>query len=292
MTGLVYARIVKAFAWFCIAIFVLLSSAFLFLLVKNGLHAFVVLLGEEKSNLLTEILFHRTHLWHKLLPAIVGTATVIVMTLMFATPVGVVIGVWSSLFAKPKIKKFNDFVLHLLMSTPSIVLGFAGYLVIIFVRQTLDLNAKPCLLLSTACLSLLVLPVLIRSTENAVNQVPDEVKRTGLSLGFTSVQNALFVILPSARRGIGRGVFLATIRAAEDTAVIMLTGAVADAILPKGFTEPFSSLSIQILYGVTENRGAHDHMIVSATTLVLISLTFCLSFLGERYVGGKAYAQS
>ncbi len=286
-----YARMVRVLAWFCVLIFMFLSSAFLFLLVRNGFRAFYILMGQERSNLLTELLFHRTHLWHRLLPAILGTSSVIALTLLFATPLGVVIGVWSSLFAKPKFKKFNDFVLHLLMSTPSIVLGFAGYLVIIFVRENLGLNANPCLLLSTACLSLLVLPVLIRSTENAVNQVPHELKRTGISFGFSPVQNALFVILPSARRGIGRGVFLATIRAAEDTAVIMLTGAVADAILPRGFTQPFSSLSIQILYGITENRGTQDHLLVSATTLVLISLTFFLSFLGERYVGGTAYVQ-
>ncbi len=286
-----FEKNITIFAWVCTLVFLLLSGTLLYLLLRNGLHAFYVLISDHENYGSVPVLFHRIHLLQRLVPAILGTVAVIMLTLILASPLGIAIGVWSSLFATPSLKKLINFVVQLLSSTPSIVLGFAGYFAILFVRQEFALEAKPCLLLAGLCLSLLVLPVLIRTTENSLNQVSEELKLTGLSLGLSPMQNALFVLLPKARRGVGRGIFLATVRAAEDTAVIMLTGAVADAILPNGLIDPFCSLSIQILYGITENRGMHDQLVVFATSLVLVTLTFLLSLIGERFVGGRSYAQ-
>ncbi len=277
-------RFAKYFAWTCAFIFLVLSASFLYVLVSQGIASFYILLSDPQY---AELSYFKIPLIRKLIPAVFGTLLVIFLTLVIASPLGISMGVWSQFFAKVRLKKFVNFILLLLSSTPSIVLGFSGYFAILFMRQHLDLHAQPCLILSALCLSLLVLPVLVRSTENALSQLPEGLKMTGLSLGLSPLQNAVFVLLPKARRGIGRGLFLATLRAAEDTAIILLTGAVADAIFPHSLTDSFSSLSIQILIGITENRGAHDHRIVYATTLVLVTLTFTLSFLSERLVGGK-----
>lgn len=270
---------VEAASLFCFLLFMFLACSFLFLLLQNGLHAFSVLFAMKESTL------------PRLLPAVLGTMSVVLLTLVIAGPLGVIIGIWSSFFASSLFKKILDIHIHILSSTPSIVIGFLGYFFILFVRQKFGLQARPCLLLSAVCLSFLVLPVLIRSTEHAIQQVPDKEKFSGLHLGFTPLQNAFYVVLPHARQGISHGVYLATVRAAEDTAVIMLTGAVADSILPTGLSEPFSSLSLQILYGITEHRGAQDQLFVFATSLVLISMTFTLSFLGEFFTKGKRHGR-
>jgi phosphate transport system permease protein len=277
----------KIFSWTSVFIFLILSGVFLYVLVRNGFSGFYVLLSSSFDGDFSLAAFSKTHLIHKLIPAIYGTLLVISLTLFFAAPLGIAIGVWSQLFAGAHLKRVIHFILQLLSSTPSIVLGFAGYFAILFMRQHFGLQAHPCLLLSALCLSLLVLPVLVRSTENALSQLPEGLKITGLSLGLSPLQNALFVLLPRARKGIGRGLFLATLRVAEDSAVILLTGAVADAMFPQSLTDSFSTLSIQILIGSMENRGAQDHRIVDATTLVLVTLTFFLSFLSEKLVGGK-----
>ena len=95
-------------------------------------------------------------------------------------------------------------------------------------------QANTGLLLSASCLALLVLPYLILMTQTALEALPHELRLAGLSLGFTPWQNIVHVLLPAAGRGILSGVILAVGRAAEDTAVILLTGVVANSGLPSG----------------------------------------------------------
>ncbi len=284
----------KLLAWTSALLFLIVSTSFLYLLFSNGLRAFYILLSDPTSMITAyplPLLLHRFFLVQRIFPAVIGTLSVISLAVFFAAPLGIAIGIWLSFFASPHSKRIMHFVIQLLASTPSIVLGFAGYCTMLWIRQKWGLAARPCLLLAALSLCLLILPVLIRATENSLLLVSKSLNLTGLALGFSPLQNAIFLILPKARRGIGRGIFLATVRAAEDTAIIMLTGAVADAVWPNGLLDPFSSLSVQVLYGISEYRGVHDQLVIFATSLVLVSLTFLLSYIGERCVSGKPHAK-
>ena len=110
--------------------------------------------------------------------------------------------------------------------------------------------------LLTLSLALLVLPYLILSTHSALEGLPHSLQVAGLSLGFTPWQNLVHILIPAASRGILSGVILAVGRAAEDTAVILLTGVVANAGAPQSLTDKFTALPFHIYYLAAEHRTA------------------------------------
>ncbi len=101
-------------------------------------------------------------------------------------------------------------------------------------------------------------------------------------MGLTTQQNVAKVLLPSARPGILSGVILAVGRAAEDTAVILLTGVVANAGLPRGLGDKFETLPFTIYYLAGEYRSAEELNTAFGAALILLSLTGGLCFYARR----------
>ena len=139
--------------------------------------------------------------------------------------------------------------------------------------------------MSAGCLALLVLPHLIFMTQTTLEGLPAELRLSGLSLGFTPWQNMRHVLLPAAGRGILSGVILAVGRAAEDTAVILLTGVVANAGLPSGLLGKYEALPFQIFYLASEARSEAELAQGFGAALILLLLTATL-FLGAYYLKG------
>jgi phosphate transport system permease protein len=136
-------------------------------------------------------------------------------------------------------------------------------------------------MLSSACIALLVLPYLIRLTQIALEGLPEHVRLLGPSLGYTRWQNIRHVLLPSAGTAIFSGIVLAIGRAAEDTAVIMLTGVVANAGIPRALSDKFEALPFSIFYLTAEHRDDFELQKAFGSALVLLALTgtlFCLSY--------------
>jgi phosphate transport system permease protein len=165
----------------------------------------------------------------------------------------------------------------LLAGIPSIVMGLFGFAVILFVQQTFSFRANTCLLLAAICLALLVLPYLIRTTQASLESVPGEIRLTGPALGLTQGQNILGVLLPAASRGILSGVVLAVGRIAEDTAVILLTGAVYfSGFAPHRLLDNFQALPYTIFYLHDRYENATQLDQAFGTALVLLMLTSIL----------------
>ena len=129
-----------------------------------------------------------------------------------------------------------------------IVMGLFGFVLILFLRRTFLPQGTTCLLLAALCLAILVLPTLVTATQSALEALPKHLDISGAVLGLFPGRTVRHLLIPAASPGILGGVILAMGRAVEDTAVIMLTGAVANAGLPSGLTAKFEALPFRIYY--------------------------------------------
>ena len=218
----------------------------------------------------------RTPVWDGIWPACVGTLSLLGLTMLFALVPGIGCGVYLAAFARPAVRTWLGFALDLLAGIPSIVMGLFGFTLLLTLRRTLLPQTGPSLLLASACLALLVLPVLVTTTRGALGSLPHQLSLSGAAMGLGKWTTMRRVLLPAAGRGILGGVLLAAGRAAEDTAVIMLTGVVANAGLPAGVTARFEALPFTIFYRSAEYRDATELQQGFAAALVLLALSLSL----------------
>ncbi len=167
-------------------------------------------------------------------PAIFGTIAVTFIMILFAVPLGVFAAIYLNEYAKDTF--FTRIIrtsINNLAGVPSIVFGLFGLgFFILFVGKGLDevlqtgmLFGQPALLWASATLSILVLPIVIVSTLEALNTVPKTHRDASYGLGATKWQTIKNVILPQARPGILTGTILAISRGAGETAPILFLGA-------------------------------------------------------------------
>lgn len=215
----------------------------------------------------------RVRVWDALWPACVGTLLLVFLAAAMAVPLGIASGIYLACFASPRFKRMLSWSVELLAGTPSIVMGLFGFALILLLRHTFLPDANTCLLLAASCLALLILPYLIFTTRGALESLPEAYRLIGPGLGLSRTQTVWHVLLPAAGRGILGGVVLAIGRAAEDTAVIMLTGVIANAGLPHGLFGKFEALPFRIFYLAAEYRTPAQLDSAYGTALVLLGLT-------------------
>ena len=165
---------------------------------------------------------------------------------------------------------------------PSIIYGLLG--LEIFVR-VLGLGAS---LLAGACtLALLVLPIVIVSTREALRTVPDSLREASMALGATRWQTVRRVVLPIALPGILTGAILAVARAIGETAPLIVIGAVVFiTFTPEGLDSPFAALPIQIFNWVSMPQRAFLENAAAAIVVLLLTLLILNSlaiYLRNRY---------
>lgn len=143
-------------------------------------------------------------------------------------------------------------------------------------RKTLAPKAGTSLLLASLCIALLVLPYVIRTTQTALEAIPQHLRLLGPACGLSRLQTVRQILLPLAGRGILSAAILAMGRAAEDTAVILLTGVVAQAGMPRSLWDRFEALPFRIYYLAAEHQTRQQLGQGFATSLVLLVLTSSL----------------
>jgi phosphate transport system permease protein len=257
----------------------------LFLLGKGG-----PVLGKKLffgSTPMMDALLGFRPVWDGIWPAVAGTLCLLFMTLALAVPPGVGCGLFLACYATSRQKYWLGLAVDLLAGIPSIVMGLFGFVLIVWLRRTFLPQGTTCLLLSSFCLALLVLPSLAAGTRTALEAVPERLFLTAAALGFSYGQTVRRILLPAAGQGILGGVMLAMGRAAEDTAVIMLTGVVANAGFPSGLTAKFEALPFRIYYTAAQYADQQELQLGFGTALVLLclsgSLLFCAWALQRRW---------
>lgn len=154
-------------------------------------------------------------------PALVGTIYLIIGSMAFALPMGILAAVYLNEYAKPgKVTWLIEMAISNLAGTPSVVFGLFG--LAMFVKY---LGFGPSILAASLTLALLILPVIIRASQEALITVPREYREASLALGVTKWQTIRKVVLPAAIPGMVTGAILSVGRVAGETAPILLTGA-------------------------------------------------------------------
>lgn len=231
--------------------------------------------------------------------AILGSAWLVLMTVLFAVPVGVGAAIYLVEYAKPS--RMNDFIqtnINNLAGVPSIIYGMLG--LAIFVRLLEPFTSGAVFTTGVApsdngrtvvaaglTLGLLTLPVVIISAQEALRAVPDSLRHAGLALGATRWQTVRSQILPVALPGILTGTILAVARAVGETAPLILIGAASFITTdPSGPFSKFTALPIQI-FQWTSFPQEEFHNLAAAASMALLILLLTLNavavILRNRY---------
>ncbi len=222
--------------------------------------------------------------------ALIGTLYLMVLTAAFIVPIGVASAIYLEEYAD-NTRWWNRLIevnIQNLASVPSVVYGILGLAFI--VRGPVDVFGlgvgQPTLLAGALTLGLLVLPVVIIVSREAIRAVPPSIREGSLALGATQWQTIWKQILPGALPGIATGVILALSRAIGETAPLILVGAAAFQRFNPELDGPFSALPIQILNAVSEPEAIYKN-IAAATILVLLGILLLMNsvaiYLRNRY---------
>ena len=204
-----------------------------------------------------------------ILPMIVTTIYTIAISLMIATPLGILAAVYLQEYAKQgRLVNMIRFATESLTGIPSIIYGLFGA---VFFVATLKLGMS--ILAASLTLTIIVLPVIIRTTEEALKTVPAAYREGSLALGTTKLQTLYKVILPSAMPGILSGIILSIGRIVGESAAIFLTAGTV-AAMPDSIFSSARTLTVHS-YLVTQESG--DIGLAAAVGIVLIVLIFTIN---------------
>lgn len=221
-------------------------------------------------------------------PAIIGTLCLVAGSIIFAFPLGVMSGIYINEFAgNGLLVKFIRIMTNNLSSIPSIVFGLFG--MSLFVNT---LGFGDSILAGSLTLGLLILPLIIRTTEEALKAIPDTFRTASLALGATKLQTINRVILPMAFPNIITGLILSIGRVSGETAPILFT--VAAYFLPKlpnSIFDQVMALPYHLYVIATSGTDIEaSKPIAYGTALVLIFIVLVVNILASvlrRYFGKK-----
>ena len=155
---------------------------------------------------------------------IIGTLLMVVLAAIIAIPIGIMVGIHLSEHPKTKFSNITRFLTDLIQGSPSIVIGIIAYA---WVVKPLGSYSA---LAGSVALSIMMLPLIVRSTEETLKMLPGSLKEAGLALGASYTSVILKVLLPAAFGGLFTGILLAISRVMGETAPLMLTALGSTAI--------------------------------------------------------------
>ena len=200
----------------------------------------------------------RVPVWDGIWPAAVGTVLLVIMSGAMTIPVGIMAGIYLSEYSSGLFSEVADTAIDLLAAMPSIVMGLFGFTLILLLKKTVVPSANVGLMPAAFCLAILSLPYMVKTTKLALGNIDPNRRLTGLTLGFNRLQNIIYVLLPASGREILNGVILTIGRSAEDTAVILLTGVVANAGIPSGINDKFEAIPFFIYFTASEHKTVEE----------------------------------
>jgi phosphate transport system permease protein len=207
-----------------------------------------------------------------ILPMIVTTLYVVMVSIAVALPVGLATAIFLNEYSgNSSIIRLLRLAIETLAGIPSIIYGLFG--LIVFSRM---LNFGQSIIAGGFTLSIMILPVIIRTTEEALKTIPDSFREGSLALGATKLQTTVHVVLPSALPGILTSVILAIGRVIGESAPVLLTVGLSKN-MPRSIFESGRTLTIHLFYLTTEAVRPEDFGIAFATASVLVILVVIIN---------------
>jgi len=202
-------------------------------------------------------------------PAIVGTVQLMIGTMMIAFPLGIISGIYLSEYAKnTRSTRIIREAIDILNGTPSVVFGLFGMAALV-----IYLGTGYALIAGCITLAFMVLPVIIRTTEEAVIAVPKELREASLAMGASKWETTMKVVIPAAFGGVVTGLILSLGRAAGETAPIMFTAAVVfRSSISLSLLDPVMALPYHLYFLASEVPGSSVMQYGTALVLLLMVL--------------------
>lgn len=201
--------------------------------------------------------------------AIIGTFELILIASLIAIPFGIALGIYLTEFQKRKFVYYVRLGVDILQGTPSIVIGMIAYLWI--VKQMGSFSA----LSGGAALSIMMLPLIITSTEETLKLLPFSLKESAYALGVPYYAAIIRVVLPAALNGIVTGIMLGVARIAGETAPLLFT-AFGSPFMNLNIMKPISSLP-QLIFIYSTSPYNEFHALAWGASFILILLIFILN---------------
>jgi phosphate transport system permease protein len=210
--------------------------------------------------------------------AIVGTLIMVGTAGLIGLPIGVAAGIYCAEYPVSRLSWVTRFVADVLNGTPSIVIGVFAWAWIVAEQKHFSALA------GSVALAMLMMPMVMRTTEEMIKLVPNSLREAALALGYPRWRTSLSVVARTALPGILTGSLLAIARIAGETAPLLFT-ALGSQYLVTGLNEPMAALPLTVF---TYATGPYEewHQFAWAAALVLILVVLILS-LGARLAIGR-----
>jgi phosphate transport system permease protein len=205
--------------------------------------------------------------------AIVGTLLIVGAACLLGLPIGVGAGMYCAEFPMTRLAVAARFVADVMNGTPSIVVGVFAWTLIVDVQKHFSGWA------GSAALAMLMIPMVMRTTEEMIRLVPHSLREAALALGYARWRTSLAVVIRTCLPGIVTGCLLALARIAGETAPLLFT-ALGSQYMSRDLDQPMAALPLTVF---TYATGPYDdwHRIAWATALVLILIVLVLSLLAR-----------
>lgn len=208
-----------------------------------------------------------------IMTALAGMTSLLFFTIIVSLPIGILAGIYLQEYGKRnRFARLVEINIANLAGVPSVIYGILGLTV--FVRM---LHLGNSLIAGAFTLSLLILPIIIVSTREAIKAVPDSLREASYGMGATKWQTTRRVVIPSALGGILTGLILAISRAVGETAPLLVIGAMVYVpFIPEGPSDQFTTLPIQVFNWTSRPQAAFIEN-AAAGIVVLLLITFLLN---------------
>jgi len=271
-------RFIQFFFLFTALISILVLSMILLFLFMEGIPIFAKVS-------LTDFVFGRE--WYPtaspadfgILPLLVASLAVTILSAMISIPLGVMTAIYLAEIASMRVRKIAKPVIELLAALPSVVIGFFGMVVVApFLQDHLDIATGLNLFNAALMLAFMSVPTICSISEDAIYNVPIELKEASLALGATRWETVFRVILPASLSGISTAVILGMSRAIGETMVVLMVAGGA-AMIPTSIFKPVRPMPASIAAEMAEApfRSEHYHALFAiGMALFIFTLLFNL----------------
>ena len=257
-------KLVSIFSIACVLAAIIPLGSILLEVIKNGASAISIQLLTQPPGAIGSTLEDSGGI----APAIQGTLIVVGLASAIGVPIGVIAGIYLSEFAPGNglfpsaVRLFND----VLTGLPSVVIGIVGYITIVLAIGSFSVLA------GAFSLSIIMIPIVVRITEETLKVVPNSIREAGYALGISRWKITLFVVLKSAKSGVLTGIVLAVSRITGETAPLIMT-ILGTSLFFTSFNKPIDALPLRIWRLASQPYDtAHSQGWGAALLLIIIVL--------------------
>ncbi|SNR95600.1 phosphate ABC transporter membrane protein 2, PhoT family [Geodermatophilus pulveris] len=211
--------------------------------------------------------------------AIMGTLIITLLTTLISVPIGLMTAIYLVEYARGRLKRSITFFVDVMTGIPSIVAGLFAYaLFALFFGPGVRLG-----IMGAVALSVLMIPVVVRSAEEVLKLVPNELREASYALGVPKWRTIVKVVIPTAIAGLGTGVTLAIARVVGETAPLLVTVGITNATNVDPFDGRMATLPVYAYYQLTQPGVPPENAIDRAWTaaLLLIALVMGLNVVAR-----------